>query len=92
VTFGPLMAAALQHARRDDARRAVLLSGYACTKLRLREPPSLIALPMQQRVRELAEAGHPSAVVGTWLRAGEGLTEEQAAAIAFDAAPLDGLP
>jgi predicted ATPase/DNA-binding winged helix-turn-helix (wHTH) protein len=91
VTFAPLMAAALQHARRDDARRAVLLAGYACSKLPLREPPSLIALPMQQRVRDLAAAAHPATAIETWLRAGECLTEEQAAVIAFDAAPLDGL-
>ena len=34
VTFAPLMAAALQHARRDDARRAVLLAGYAAASCR----------------------------------------------------------
>jgi hypothetical protein len=89
ATFAPLMAAALQHARRDNARRAVLLTGYACGKLPLLEPPSLIALPMQQRVRDRAAAEHPAATVETWLRAGERLTEEQAAAIAFDDAPLD---
>ena len=91
VTFAPLMAAALQHVRRDNSQRAVLLAGYACSKLPLREPPSLIALPMQQRVRERAAAEHSAAAVETWLRAGECLTEEQAAAIAFDEAPLDGL-
>jgi predicted ATPase/DNA-binding winged helix-turn-helix (wHTH) protein len=89
VTYGPLMAAALQHARRDDARRAVMLVGYTGGKLPLREPPSLIALPMQQRVRDLAAAEHPAAAIDTWLRAGECLTEEQAAAIAFDNAPLE---
>jgi hypothetical protein len=83
------MAAALQHARRDDARRAVMLVGYTGGKLPLREPPSLIALPMQQRVRDLAAAEHPAAAIDTWLRAGECLTEEQAAAIAFDNAPLE---
>jgi hypothetical protein len=31
------------------------------------------------------------ATVETWLRTGERLLEEQAAAIAFDEAPLDGL-
>ena len=92
VTYGPLMAAALQHARRDDARRAVLLTGYACGNLPLREPPSLIALPMQQRVRDLAAAQHPAAAVEGWLRAGQCLTEEQAVAIAFDEAPLDEPP
>ena len=91
VTYAPLMAAALQHVRRGDARRAVMLVGYTCGKLPLREPPSLIALPMQQRVRDLAVAKYPVAAVDTWLRAGECLTEEQAAAIAFDGAPLDEL-
>ena len=91
VTFAPLMAAALQHARRDNARRAVLLAGYVCSKLSLREPPSLLALPMQQRVRDRAAAEHPAATVETWLRAGKRLTEEQAAAIAFADAPLDEL-
>ena len=91
VTFAPLMAAALQHARGDNARRAVLLAGYACSKPSLREPTSLIALPIRQRVRDRAAAQHPSAAVQTWLHAGECLTEEQAAAIAFDDAPLEGL-
>jgi hypothetical protein len=47
---------------------------------------------MQQRVRDLAAAKHSAAAVDTWLRAGECLSEEQAAAIAFDGAPLDELP
>ena len=45
---------------------------------------------MQQRVRERATAAHPAPIVEAWLRAGERLTEEQAAGIAFDEAPLDG--
>lgn len=88
VTFGPLMAAALQHARCGDAQRAVLLAGYARGRLPLHEPASLMALPIQQRLRELAMAVSPAAAVEGWLRTGEGLTEEQAAAIAFDAAQL----
>ena len=91
VTFAPLMAAALQHARRDNGQRAVLLAGYAYSQLPSREQASLISLPMQQRVCERATAGHPAAAVVTWLRAGERLTEEQAAAIAFNEAPLDEL-
>jgi len=92
VTFAPLIAAALQHARRNDARRAVLLAGYAYGKLPLHERPNLIALPVQQRVRDCAAAKYPAAAIEAWLRAGEYLTEEQAAAIAFDGAPLDELP
>jgi predicted ATPase/DNA-binding winged helix-turn-helix (wHTH) protein len=90
LTFTPLMAAALQHARRGDAQRAVLLAGYAYSKLPLREPPSLVALPMRQWVLDRARAEHPAAAVESWLRAGERLTEEQAAAIAFDDVPLGG--
>jgi hypothetical protein len=89
LTFAPLMAAALQHVRRDNARRAVLLASYAYSKLPLHEPPSLIALPMQQCVLDRARAEHPAAAVESWLHAGENLTEQQAAAIAFDDAPLD---
>jgi predicted ATPase/DNA-binding winged helix-turn-helix (wHTH) protein len=92
MTYAPLMAAALKHAGRDDARRAVMLVGYTCGKLPLREPPSLIALPMHQRVRDLAAAKYPAAAIEAWLCAGESLTEEQAAAIAFDGAPVDGPP
>ena len=68
-----------------------LLAGYVCSKLSSREPPSLLALPMQQRVRDRAAAEHPAATVEAWLCAGERLTEEHAAAIAFDDASLDGL-
>ena len=57
----------------------------------LHQHPSLIALPMQQRVREQAEVEHSASTVDAWLRAGECMTEEQAAAIAFDEAPLDAL-
>jgi predicted ATPase/DNA-binding winged helix-turn-helix (wHTH) protein len=85
--FAPLMAAALQHARRGDSRRAVLLTGYAYSSLRWEHTRS-IAPPMQQRVRDQALAAHPAATVDTWLREGERLSEERAAAIAFDAAPI----
>ena len=91
LTFAPLMAAALQHARRDNVRRAVLLAGYAYSKLPLHEPASLIALPMQQWVLDRARAEHPAAAIEGWLCSGERLTEEQAASIAFDDALLDGL-
>ena len=88
---GPLMAAALHHARRDDLRRAVLLAGYAFSEPK--KNPAPVCLPVhlrvQQRVRDRAVVEHPAATVETWLRAGERLTEEQAAAIAFDDAPLD---
>jgi hypothetical protein len=45
---------------------------------------------MRQRVCDRATAKHPAATIATWLRTGETLTEEQAAAIAFDEAALDG--
>jgi predicted ATPase/DNA-binding winged helix-turn-helix (wHTH) protein len=87
--FAPLMAAALQHARRDDRRRAVLLAGYTCGQPRGR-PPFASALPVKQRVLDRAAAEHAAARVDAWLHAGEHLTQEQAAAIAFDAASPDG--
>jgi hypothetical protein len=42
-------------------------------------------------MRERATAEHSAATVETWLRAGERLTAEQAAAIAFDGAALEVL-
>jgi predicted ATPase len=93
LTFTPLMAAALQHLRRGDSRRAVVLSGYAYSRLSQEKvtQPILLPVQIQQRVRERAVAKHPAATVEQWLRAGECLTAEEAAAIAFDDAPLDGL-
>jgi predicted ATPase/DNA-binding winged helix-turn-helix (wHTH) protein len=88
VTFTPLMAAALQHARCGDLQRAVVLTGYAYGELPRQKHTRLIALPMQQRLRDRASAEHSMATVDAWLREGERLTEEQAAAIAFDAAHL----
>ena len=91
LTFTPLMAAALQHLRRGDSKRAALLTGYAYSRLPQEKVMGPTTLPMQQRMRERATAKHPAATVEAWLRAGERLIEEQAAAIAFDEAPLDGL-
>ena len=88
LTFAPLMAAALHHARRDDLQRATLLTGYAYSQLPLQRHTRLIALPLQQRVRDYAVAKYPVITVETWLRAGEQLTGEQAAAIAFDDAAI----
>ncbi len=90
VTFAPLIAAALQHCRRGDLRRAVLVTGYVYGQLPQQKHTRLIALPLQQRVRDRAAAEHSAATVESWLREGERLTEEQAAAIAFDAAHLSG--
>jgi predicted ATPase/DNA-binding winged helix-turn-helix (wHTH) protein len=91
LTFTSLMAAALHHLRRGDSQRAVLLTGYAYSRLPQEKVMGPTTLPMEQRVRERAMAEHPAATVEAWLRAGERLIEEQAAAIAFDEAPLDGL-
>jgi predicted ATPase len=92
ATSGPLLAAALHHARRDDLRRAVLLAGYV-----LNEPkknPAPVCLPVhlrvQQQVRDRALVEHSATTVEIWLGAGESLTEAQVTAIAFDDAPLDG--
>lgn len=93
VTSGPLLAAALHHARRDDLRRAVLLAGYALSApAQLTKSAAPVFLHVQQRIRDLALAEQSAATVDSWLRAGERLTEGQVAAIAFDDAPLDKVP
>ena len=91
ATSTPLLAVALQHARRHGVERAVMLVGYARSKLPVPESSTLIALPLQQCVRDLAALKHTATTIDAWLRAGESLTEEQAAAIAFDDAPVHGL-
>ena len=91
ATFAPLMAAALQHARRSELCRAVVLAGYAYSKPGLRRHSCLSALPMLERVRDRAAAEYPAATVQAWLRAGERLTEQEIAAIAFDSAPVSRL-
>ena len=70
-----------------------MLSGYAYSRLPQEKvtQPILLPVQMRQRVRERAVAEHPAAAVEEWLRAGQRLTAEEAAAIAFDNAPLDGL-
>ena len=90
---GPLLAASLHHARHDDLRRAVLLAGYAISVPKRNPAPACLQLLLhvQQQVRDQALVQHPAATVETWLRAGEQLTEAQAAEIAFDDAPLNGL-
>ncbi len=92
TTSYTVLATALHHARCDDLQRAVLLAGYALNALAVPSQKVLpICLQVQQRVRDRAAATHPAATIDAWLHAGENLTEEQAAAIAFDEAPLDGL-
>jgi hypothetical protein len=90
VTFVPLMAAALQHLRRGDLQRTTVLTGYAYSRLPQETVigPTTLPMRMQQRVRERATAKHPEATVEAWLHDGERLTEEEAAAIAFEGAPL----
>jgi tetratricopeptide (TPR) repeat protein len=93
LTFAPLMAAALQHLRCGDSQRAVLLTGFAYSRLPQERVtrPTILPVHMHQRMRERATAEHSAATVETWLRAGERLTAEQAAAIAFDGAALEVL-
>ena len=93
LMFAPLMAAALQHLRRGDSQRAVVLTGFAYSRLPQEKVtrPTTLPMHMQQRVRERAMADHPAATVETWLRAGERLIAEQAAAIAFDGAAVEKL-
>jgi predicted ATPase/DNA-binding winged helix-turn-helix (wHTH) protein len=93
ATSGPVLAAALHHARRDDLRRAVLLAGYALSAPKTNPAPACLQLLLhvQQQVCDRALIVQSAATVESWQRAGEQLTEAQAAAIAFDDAPLDGL-
>jgi len=92
ATSGPILAAALYHARRDDLRRAVLVAGYALGPLaQLKKKPIPIFLKVRERVRDRALIEHSAATIESWLRAGEQLTEAQVIAVAFDDAPLDGL-
>jgi tetratricopeptide (TPR) repeat protein len=94
ATSGPVLAAALDLARRNDLRRAVLLAGYALSPQK--KTPAPVCLPVllqvHHRVRDRALVEYSAAAIETWLRAGERLTEAQVAAIAFDDAQLDGLP
>jgi predicted ATPase/DNA-binding winged helix-turn-helix (wHTH) protein len=94
ATSGPVLAAALHHTRRNDLGRAVLLAGYALSAPKKNSAPVClpVLLQVQQQVRDRALVDHSAATVETWLRAGEQLTEAQAAAIAFDDAPLGGPP
>jgi predicted esterase len=94
ATSGAVLAAALHHARRDDLRRAVLLGGYALSPQKTNPAPVCLPVLLQvhHRVRDRALVEYSAAAIDIWLHAGEGLTEAQVAAIAFDDAPLDGLP
>jgi len=86
----PLLAAALHHVR-HDAQRAVLAAG--CALGPLTEPNGHLPLchAVRQRVRSQAEALHAAALVEQWLAAGEAMSEERAAAVAFDGAPVDAV-
>jgi hypothetical protein len=85
-----MMAAALQHARRDDVRHATMLAGYAVVASKRQHMFACpIDLQLRQRVHDLAVAASDARVVDAWFAAGEQLTEAQAAAIAFDQASLD---
>ena len=91
ATSGPVLAAALHHARHDDLRRAVLLAGYALSAAKTNPAPACLPLldRVQKQVCDHARAQHSPALVESWLRSGEELTEALAAAIAFDGAPLE---
>jgi len=94
ATSGPLLAAALHHARHGDLQRAVMLAGYALGAPKRNPAPTCLQLLLrvQQRVRDRALTEHSGAVVKQWLRAGEQLTEAQAAAAAFNGASLEVVP
>ena len=92
LAWPAVMALALQVARAGDFARAGLLAGwaraaFAGTQRHLRP----VDLQMRAKLRELVDARHDDATLEAWQRAGERLTEEQVAAIAFEQAPLEGL-
>jgi predicted ATPase len=93
ATSGPVLAAALDHARRDDLQRALLLAGYARGALKTNPAPACLQLLLRvrQQVLDRALRFQSAATIENWQRTGEQLTQAQAAAIAFDDASLDGL-
>jgi len=93
VTHTSVMAAALQHARRNSLHRAALLAGFArSSQVRKKEPVCLVDNRILQHVQGRAAAEYPAETVESWVLAGGDLSEAQAAAIAFDGAPLDDPP
>jgi hypothetical protein len=84
------LAAALHHARHGNLQCDAMLAGYARAALAGKRPLS-VCLRLQQSVRDRVAAFASSTTVDGWLAAGERLNEQQAAAIAFDDASLDGL-
>ena len=94
ATSGPLLAAALDFARRNDLRRAVRLAGYALSPQKKDQAGVCLPVLLQahQRVRDRALIEQSVTTIEAWLRAGEQLTEAQVAAIAFEDAPLMDFP
>jgi tetratricopeptide (TPR) repeat protein len=89
ASYGPLMAAALHHGRVGDLLRSALVAGHARLALRQRKTHLCERdRRMDREVARLLDSASAAAVDG-WLRRGEHLTEAEAAAIAFDNAPLD---
>lgn len=85
----PLMAIALHQARSGDARRAAVVSGYARQNhAQQRVEACRIDDLMKQRLTELLEPTLGPDVIEELSRRGEALRLEDAAAIAFDEAPL----
>jgi predicted ATPase/DNA-binding winged helix-turn-helix (wHTH) protein len=86
--FGALMTAALHHARRGDVARAALVAGYAYSALLRRKQPCPVEDHFLQTFRSIAVASEPASRVEQWQVAGAALSQSQAAALAFDDAPL----
>jgi len=88
ATSGPLLAAALYLARRDDLRRACLLAGYALSAPRQVKKKAIpIFLQVHERVRDRALMEHPAHYV-RWaaLQAIFSLDRERGAALLKTAA------
>jgi predicted ATPase/DNA-binding winged helix-turn-helix (wHTH) protein len=90
TTSVPLLASALYHAQREDLARAVMVAGHALATLSRRGGElHSFCVKLQERVHERAQSRYPADAVEAWARAGGALTEDRAAAIAFDDAPLE---
>jgi hypothetical protein len=84
------MAAALHHARHGEARRGLLIGGYA---LHVLSKETSVGCPIDARMRdqliELARSAGAGGSVDDWMKEGERLSQGQVAALAFEGARVE---
>ena len=91
--YKPLMAAALHHARRGEARRGALIGGYALHVLSKETSNAcLIDVRMRDQLIELAKSAGDGASVDDWLKAGERLSQAQVAGARLRRRSSRGVP